>query len=82
MSEIVFLIEEDPEGGFTARALGHSIFTQADTWAALQGATREATLCHFENGEAPAVISFQPSFATANQSSPIAPEARSMGCPG
>ncbi|MGC8779358.1 MAG: 2-oxoisovalerate dehydrogenase, partial [Anaerolineae bacterium] len=32
MKEIIFLIEEDPEGGFVARALGHSIFTEADTW--------------------------------------------------
>ena len=27
MSELVFLVEEDPEGGYTARALGESIFT-------------------------------------------------------
>ena len=29
--EIIFLIEEDPEGGFFARGLKHAIFTQADT---------------------------------------------------
>ncbi len=31
MTEIVFQIEEDPEGGYTARALGASIFTEAGT---------------------------------------------------
>ena len=34
MSEIIFLVEPDPEGGYTAQALGHSIFTEADTWDA------------------------------------------------
>ena len=32
MSEIVFLVEDAPEGGFVARALGHSIFTEADSY--------------------------------------------------
>jgi hypothetical protein len=56
MSEIVFLVEEDPEGGFNARALGESIFTQAATWAELNERVREATLCHFDDGAAPALI--------------------------
>jgi hypothetical protein len=30
MSEIVFVVEQAPEGGFTARAVGESIFTEAD----------------------------------------------------
>ena len=30
MIEIVFLVEDDPDGGYTARALGESIFTQAE----------------------------------------------------
>ncbi|NJL11245.1 MAG: 2-oxoisovalerate dehydrogenase E1 subunit beta, partial [Calothrix sp. SM1_7_51] len=28
-TEIVFLVEEDPESGYVASALGESIFTQA-----------------------------------------------------
>ena len=36
MSEIVFLIEEVVEGGFSARVLGESIFTQADTFEELR----------------------------------------------
>ena len=56
MSEVVFLVEEAPEGGFTARALGESIHTQADTLEALREAVRDAVRCHFEEGERPAVI--------------------------
>ncbi len=47
MTEIVFLIEEDPDGGFTARALGESIFTQADDPETLRERVRDAVLCHF-----------------------------------
>ncbi|MDX1973744.1 MAG: 2-oxoisovalerate dehydrogenase [Candidatus Sumerlaeia bacterium] len=56
MSELVFLVEADPEGGFTARALGESIFTHADEWKELEGRVREATLCHFDEGEAPRIV--------------------------
>ena len=48
MSEIIFLVEEAPEGGYTARALGFSIFTEADTWRELKEAVQEAVRCHFE----------------------------------
>ncbi len=48
MSELVFLIEDDPEGGLTARALGEAIFTQADTMEELRRNIRDAVLCHFE----------------------------------
>ncbi len=47
MTEIVFLVEEDPEGGYTARALGESIFTQADDMDALREMVRDAVRCHF-----------------------------------
>jgi hypothetical protein len=57
MSEIVFEItEDDTDGGFIARALGHSIVTEADTWEELRANVREAVLCHFDEGKAPAVI--------------------------
>ncbi len=56
MNEIIFLIEEAPEGGYTARALGHSIFTEADAWDELAAAVREAVACHFETGLAPQLI--------------------------
>ncbi|MHC4136871.1 MAG: 2-oxoisovalerate dehydrogenase [Planctomycetota bacterium] len=51
MSEIVFLVEEDPDGGLTARALGESIFTQAEDMDALKEAVRDAVRCHFGDKE-------------------------------
>jgi len=56
LSELIFLIEEAPEGGFTARALGESIFTEADGVANLHDKVRDAVRCHFEEGEVPKVI--------------------------
>jgi hypothetical protein len=56
MKELIFVVEEAPEGGFTARALGASIFTEADDWADLQSQVRDAVLCHFEEGQGPKVI--------------------------
>ena len=56
MSEITFQVEEAPEGGFTARALGASIFTEADTLDALRAAVRDAVACHFDQAERPGVI--------------------------
>jgi hypothetical protein len=56
MSEILFLVEEAPEGGYTARALGESIFTEADDVKSLNINVREAVRCHFEEGDAPKFI--------------------------
>lgn len=56
MSEIVFVIEIAPEGGFTARALGESIVTEADTEAQLRVAIQDAVHCHFDEGKMPKVI--------------------------
>ena len=56
MNEIIFVIEDAAEGGWTARALGESIFTQADTMDALHAQVRDAVRCHFEEGAAPKVI--------------------------
>ena len=56
MSEIIFLVEEAPEGGFTARALGHDIFTEGDTEDELREMVRDAVQCHFDEGCRPAVI--------------------------
>ena len=47
MTEIVFLVEDDPDGGYTARALGESIFTQADDLESLREIIRDAVRCHF-----------------------------------
>jgi hypothetical protein len=56
MSELIFLVEEAPEGGYTARALGESIFTEADTIADLHRQVRDAVECHFEEERRPKII--------------------------
>jgi hypothetical protein len=56
MNEIIFLVEEAPEGGYTAKALGYSIFTQADSAETLHAAVRDAVQCHFEPAQAPRLI--------------------------
>ena len=53
MTEIIFVVEEAPEGGYTARALGESIFTEADDVSALEANIRDAVRCHFDEGEMP-----------------------------
>jgi hypothetical protein len=56
MNEIVFLVEDAVEGGYTARALGESIFTEADDIDALRANLRDAVDCHFEDAKKPKVI--------------------------
>ena len=56
MSEIHFIVEEAPEGGFVARAVGVSIFTEADDMPGLHQQVRDAVHCHFDEGEKPSVI--------------------------
>jgi hypothetical protein len=55
-TEIVFIEEEAPEGGYVARALGFSIFTEAETLEELHAAVRDAVHCHFDELERPRVI--------------------------
>lgn len=56
MNEIIFMVEEAPEGGYTARALGASIFTEADDLAKLEINIRDAVVCHFEEPERPRIV--------------------------
>jgi hypothetical protein len=56
VNEVIVLVEEAPEGGFTARAIGASIFAEADTLAELHVAVRDAVRCHFDAAECPKVI--------------------------
>ncbi len=55
-TEIVFVAEEALEGGYTARALGASIFTEADTLEGLQANVREAVRCHFDEAARPQFV--------------------------
>lgn len=56
MNEIIFLIEEAPEGGYNAKALGISIFTEANTINELHDKLRDAVHCHFDEGICPKMI--------------------------
>lgn len=56
MNELIFLVEEAPEGGYTARALGESIFTEADDLTELHAMVRDAVRCHFDEGQEPKII--------------------------
>jgi hypothetical protein len=54
--EIIFLVEEPAGGGFVARALGQSIFTESDDLSALQANVRDAVRCHFDERDMPRMI--------------------------
>ena len=57
MSEIIFEVLEAEEGGFHARALGYSIFTQGEDWDDLRAMVKDAVTCHFEkDAERPKII--------------------------
>ena len=58
-TEIVFEVTEAAAGGYNARAVGHSIFTQGDDWADLKAMVKDAVLCHFDDDEMPAAISLR-----------------------
>jgi len=49
--ELIFLVEEDPEGGYTARAVGEGIFVQADSYDELKANIKDALECHFDSKE-------------------------------
>ena len=55
-SEIIFEVTDAPEGGYNARALGYSIFTQGEDWNDPKAMARDAVLCHFDEDSAPRVI--------------------------
>lgn len=50
--EVIFEVRDGEEGGYYARALGHAIFTQAETWEELRANAREATALHFSDSDA------------------------------
>lgn len=55
-SEIIFLVEESEEGGYIARALGYSIYTEAETFEELKQMITDAVRCHFEESNMPRII--------------------------
>ncbi|MHB2024586.1 MAG: hypothetical protein ACYCO3_14885 [Mycobacteriales bacterium] len=55
-SEIVFVVDEAPEGGYVARAVGESLVTEADDLDSLREMVRDAVVCHFDEDERPKVV--------------------------
>jgi hypothetical protein len=55
-TEIIFAVQESLEGGFEARALSHSIYTEAETLDELKTKVQDAVRCHFEEKNRPALI--------------------------
>lgn len=56
MNELIFMVTESAEGGYEARALGESIYSEADTVEELHGQVRDAVRCHFDPGKEPKII--------------------------
>jgi hypothetical protein len=54
--EIIFVVEESPEGGFEARAVSHSVFAEAETLDELRTRIQDAVRCHFEPADMPDLI--------------------------
>lgn len=55
-TEIIFTIEDSAEGGFEAKALGYSIYTQGDTADEIRENIHDAVLCHFDKINMPKLI--------------------------
>lgn len=56
IKEIIFQIEESVEGGYEARAIGYSIFTEGETYEEVKVNIKEAINCHFDENEIPGII--------------------------
>jgi hypothetical protein len=55
-TEIIFIVEESVDGGYEAKALGHSIYTEAEDLGKLKEAVKDAVRCHFEEADLPHII--------------------------
>jgi hypothetical protein len=55
-TEVLFTVEELPEGGLLARALGHGIVVQAESTVDLPALVRDAVSCHFDANDKPKLI--------------------------
>jgi predicted RNase H-like HicB family nuclease len=56
MSEIIFIVEDADEGGYTAQALGYSIHTEGETLDELKASIKDAVKCHFDAKERPRIV--------------------------
>ncbi len=55
-TEIIFNVTESSEVGYGARAIGHSIFTECESYAELGEVLRDSVKCHFEEQDMPKLI--------------------------
>jgi predicted RNase H-like HicB family nuclease len=56
MSEIIFIVEDSDQGGYTAKSLGCSIYTEGETLDELKQNIKDAVKCHFDAKEIPRII--------------------------
>ena len=56
MSEIIFIVENSDEGGYTAKSLGYSIYTEGETLDELKENVKDAIKCHFDENEIPHIV--------------------------
>ena len=56
MNELIFIVTESFDGGYEAKAIGHSIYTQCDNYNELPEILRDAVKCHFNENEIPSLI--------------------------
>lgn len=56
MSELIFMVEDSPDGGYSARAIGESIFTEGDTLDELKAMVLDAVRCHFDADHMPSLV--------------------------
>ena len=56
IKEIVFVVEDDPEQGYSAKALGYSIFTEGDSLTELKDNIKDAIKCHFDKDDMPLYV--------------------------
>ena len=55
INEIIFTVTESLDGGYEAKAIGHSIYTQCDEYSELPVVLRDAVKCHFNEDELPSL---------------------------
>jgi predicted RNase H-like HicB family nuclease len=56
MTELVFEVVQESDGGYTAECLTENIFTQADTWDDLRRNVLEAVAAFFFDAPVPARV--------------------------
>jgi predicted RNase H-like HicB family nuclease len=57
--EIIFIVEDSLDGGYEARAIGESIFTEGDSIDELKKNITEAVRCHFDEDKLPSIINLR-----------------------